>query len=127
MQSWSTKLIRNIFAVISILIFSPTILAEEIMKFSCSWEKAKPINITVDLKNRVGSRDDGGMNYRILKVTPYALWMEVVDPIDEWKFKIQMIEVPTDGAKAGRWVDTVHSTTGWVSSIDGGVCWKKSA
>jgi hypothetical protein len=99
--------------------------AEELV-FQCSWDDSKPILITVDTTNKTAKRDDGGSKYNVVKVTPYVVWLSIVDPENQAGLAIQMIQrsAAVDG-KAGKWVDVVQSMTGRVSEIDGGKCWER--
>lgn len=100
--------------------------AAESITFSCSWDNNKPIEIFVTPINGEATRSDGGKKYEIIKITKWAIWLEVFEPMNQGSLKIQMIErAESANGKGGKWIDIVHSISGNVSPIVGGVCWEK--
>jgi hypothetical protein len=111
---------------ISAALFSLSANASELITFSCSWDNNSPINIFVTPANGEATRSDGGRNYEIIKITKWALWLEVYEPNNQAGLKIQMIErAESTNGKGGKWIDIVHSISGNVSPIVGGICWEK--
>lgn len=106
--------------------FSPTSYAENSITCQCSWDKAKPINVIVNPAKGTATRDDGGSIYNIIKITKYAVWLEVSKPYNQFGMAIQMIQ-RSEGTnkKAGKWVDVVMNMDGTVLPVDGGVCWEQ--
>ena len=108
-------------------------IAEETLTFQCSWDEKKPIEIKVNASSGIATRNDGGLSYNVIKITMYAVWLEVKEPSNPTGMKIQMIQrgkaVQRDGEpineRAGKWVDVAFSMTGTISPIDGGKCWEK--
>ena len=89
--------------------------------FQCTWDSNKPINISVDPSNKTATRDDGGLNYSVIKLTKYAVWLVVTEPTNQVGMKMQMIQQgEAVNNKAGKWVDVVFSMSGSVSPIEGG-------
>ena len=71
------------------------------------------------------SRSDGGSEYKIIKLTKYAVWLEVMEPNNVSALKIQMIQRSKAVAgKAGKWIEVVYPFTGNGSPIEGGICWE---
>ncbi|GAB1265135.1 hypothetical protein NBRC116493_13400 [Aurantivibrio infirmus] len=122
-----TKLIGNLFYVVfSSLVFPSLSYGEGLIKFTCSWEEAKPIEIVIDTEKKIGTRSDGGKNYSVIKITDYAIWLKVNEPENIMALATQMIErSKPNGNKAGKWVDTVLSVSGAVSPLNGGICWEQ--
>lgn len=120
---------KSLLATISLLAFSSYSLASseaaEVI-FTCTWQNEKPIKITVNPSKGIATRDDGGSKYNVIKITKYAVWLEVSQPKNQAGIAIQMIQRgEAVNNKAGKWVDVVMSMNGTVSPIAGGVCWEK--
>ncbi len=118
--------IRTLLLVIAIFFSSNIVYAKDKIIFDCSWDNNKPIQITVDPSLGIATRNDGGKNYKIIKISKYAVWLEVVEPNNYVNLKVQMLErSAASNKKVGRWVDTIHYLNGTTSSISGGVCWER--
>ena len=111
-----------------LMLLIPGVSFADQIEFTCTWNEAKPITISIDTEKRIGSRSDGGSAYEVIKVTDYVVWLSIVDPKNQMGLATQMIQrrKATNG-KAGKWLDVVHSVTGAVSPIDGGICWEDDA
>lgn len=122
----SKQKIFALFAVVCCLA-SPVCLGSKVtLEFSCSWDNNKPIDILVTPSLGIATRSDGGKDYQIIKITKWAVWLEVYEPNNQAGLKIQMIQrAEATNGKGGKWVDVVHSVTGNVSPIVGGTCWEK--
>lgn len=108
-----------------LLALLPTSARAAELTFLCSWDQKAPITITIDTDAMTGRRDDGGRNYRVIKWSKFAAWLIVDDPENWVGAAIHMITRSEDPKAGGKWIDTVISSTGTVSSIDGGVCWER--
>lgn len=112
--------------MIAMLFFLPSAFAD--LRFTCTWDNEVPIEIIVDAGQNRAFRSDKGPNYTVIKITKFAVWMAVIDPANPSALKYQMIQRPEmTGGKAGVWQDVVHSITGNVQPILGGMCWEKDA
>ena len=123
---------RALLMVLALAVMSAPARAD-VIRFQCSWDDQRPINIRVDTTTMKGTRDDGGKSYTVIKATKWAVWLMVDEPENVAGMKLQMIQradavrpdkAPTSNP-AGKWVDIVSSMTGSVSPIDGGKCWEE--
>lgn len=119
-------MIIKILLLIALIFCSNTVYAKDKIIFDCSWDNNKPIQITVDPSLGIATRGDGGKNYKIIKISKYAVWLEIVEPKNPISLKVQMLQRGSaTNKKAGNWVDIVTSTSGITSSINGGLCWER--
>lgn len=108
------------FAVVPNYAFSSEIT------FRCSWLDRAPIEIQVDVDAAIATRTDGGRQYRVIKLSSYAVWLAVDDPDRQVSLALQMIERSTSkNVSGGKWLDLIISADGGVSPILGGVCWEQ--
>lgn len=112
------------------LLLNPSYASAEIIRFQCSWEDSKPIDITVDTDSMEAKRSDGGRNYKVVKATKWGVWLLVNKPQDKWRAAFQVIQrqdltKSNNISKAGKWVDVIMSFSGGVTSIEGGICWEQ--
>lgn len=126
-QSMRTKItFTSKAALVFGVVFSFNASASDSIEFSCSWDNNQPINILVTPINGEAVRNDGGKKYKVIKITKWAVWLEVFEPNKQAGLKIQMIErAESANGKGGKWVDVVHSISGSVSAIVGGICWER--
>jgi hypothetical protein len=109
--------------VLLLTLWASTAMAETI-SFLCSWDERKPIGISVDTSSMKATRNDGGYEYNVLKVSTGGVWLLVDNPRSIDSAAIQMIE--RAGQNGGKWVDlTTSATSGFVSAIAGGRCWEQ--
>ena len=108
------------------IVFSLKTNANDSINFSCSWDNNQPVDVLVTPASGEATRSDSGKKYKIIKITKWDVWLEVFEPNNEAGLKIQMIErAESTNGKGGKWVDVVHSISGNVSPIIGGICWEK--
>jgi hypothetical protein len=77
--------------VVLVMVWSSPATADTIT-FQCSWENNAPITITVDVKTMKASRDDGGKDYTVIKLTKYAVWLLVDEPDNVAGAALHMIQ-----------------------------------
>ncbi|MGO4838037.1 hypothetical protein AB4144_37905, partial [Rhizobiaceae sp. 2RAB30] len=85
------------------------------LSFQCSWENRAPIHIAIDTTTMTASRDDGGHRYRVIKISPWAVWLLVDQPDNVAAAAVHMIERSSsfdDREKAGKWVDVLINAGG---------------
>ncbi len=125
---------RRTLICVALLLISQIPARAEIITFQCSWGDERPITLRVDTDAGKAARDDGGKTYTLVMATPYFVLLLVHEPRNVMGAAVQMIQrraaVKPDNALAGasgsgKWVDVVMSSTGAVSSIDGGRCWER--
>ncbi len=99
--------------------------ASDVIRFSCSWDNQRPIEIVVSPDGERATRSDDGWSYKVIKVTKWGVWLLVDNPSNVVAAAIQMIERSTssdDPTRGGKWLDMVVAITGTVSPIVGGIC-----
>ena len=115
--------VKFIFALGVALVTATSMAGAQPLSFLCSWEDRDLIEISVDTNTNTATRDDGGQNYVVLKLTDVALWLAVYESRNQYGLAIQMIE--RSRSPGGLWLDVIIASTGTVSPIAGGVCWEQ--
>ena len=119
-------------AFAAMMALAPQNVVADEFDFRCIWNNQGQINITVDPEAGTATRDDGGLPYKVIKVTKWAVFLAVDEPNNVAGLAIQTIQraeaVQRDGdaqdqTRPGLWTDTVLSVSGNANAISGGQCW----
>ena len=94
----------------------PVASSADVLKFLCSWDNTSGVSFTVDTTTLIATRDDGGVDYAVLKITEDAVFISPKTPYS-YHLTVQILERPSGG-----WHDIFVYNDGKVSAINGGTC-----
>lgn len=101
---------------VAVQIFLVSDIKAETLQFSCVWDGHYKVGISVDTDTMIATRDDAGSNYKVMKITDKAVFLQLEIP-DRYLVALQVIERPSGG-----WHDIIVYGDGRQSALEGGNC-----